>query len=151
MSFELDRASLLVGVPAAATLASIEAAIAADGLTLEVPATNVTVGEWLASGAPGAAVSFADPADHLVAGLSATTKGGRHIDVRPCPRRAVGPDLMALFLGANERFGTIEHVWLRVHRIGARRQALPIDQRELDPPLSAEEEALLTAIAKELA
>lgn len=146
MSLEIDRTSLLVGVPGAATLSSIERAIAHEGLTLGAPATDETVADWLARGAPGAPVSFADPADHLVAGITATLASGRRVDVRPSPRRAVGPDLIALFVGANDRFGTIEHVWLRVHLQGARRVTMPSAGVELDPPLSHDERELLNAI-----
>lgn len=151
MSLEIDRMSLLVGVPGAATLASIERTLDAQGLTLGLAATDQTVADWLAHGAPGAPSSFTDPADHLVAGLTATFTDGRRLEVRPSPRRAVGPDLVALFLGARERFATIEHAWLRVHPKGARRVALPVDGLELDAPVSKEEQALLDAIAKELA
>jgi alkyldihydroxyacetonephosphate synthase len=154
VSFEIDRTSLLVRVPGAATLASIETALAKGGLTLacaRVSAMDTTVADWLASGAPGAKSGFADPADHLVAGLTATLTNGRRIDVRPAPRRAVGPDLVTLFVGANERFGTIDHVWLRVVRKDARDVELPIDGLDLDPPLSDDEASLLDAIARELA
>ena len=151
MSFTIDRTSLLVRVPGAATPTSIAEAPAADGLTLGVPITNTSVAEWLASGAVGAPSSFADPADHLVAGLGATLLDGQRIDVHPSPRRAVGPDLIALFVGANERFGVIKDAWLRVHPKGARRVALPVENLELDPPLSSEEDTLLQAIQRELA
>ena len=36
--------------------------------------------------------------------------------IRPAPRRAVGPDLTALFVGAGGRFGRIDRAWMRVHR-----------------------------------
>lgn len=153
MSFELDRVSLLVRVPGAAILEAIEQMLAGEGLTLGIAdATGVPVAEWLATGAPGAPSGFADPADHLVAGLTATLADGSSIlEVRPSPRRAVGPDLIALCVGARERFASIDHVWLRVHRRGVRRVALPIDHLDLDPPLSNEETILLDAIARELA
>jgi alkyldihydroxyacetonephosphate synthase len=151
VSFEIDRSSLLVRVPGAATLASIEQALAREGLTLGVAATDDAVGDWLARGAPGAPSSFADPADHLVAGLSATLANGSTLEVRPSPRRAVGPDLIALVIGANERFASLDHVWLRVHLAGARRVTLPIEELDLDPPVSNEEAGLLDAIARELA
>ncbi|MCW5838264.1 MAG: hypothetical protein KIS78_38080 [Labilithrix sp.] len=152
MSFEIDRESLLVRVPGAATLASIERALERAGLTLGIAATDLAVGDWLAAGAPGAASAFADPADHLVAGLTATlTDGSATVEVRPSPRRAVGPDLVALFVGCHERFASIDHVWLRVHPRGARRVALPTEHLDLDPPVSPDEAALLDAIARELA
>jgi alkyldihydroxyacetonephosphate synthase len=152
VTFELDRRSLLVRVPGAATLSAVEGALARDGLTLGLSnATDVPVAEWLANGAPGAPSGFADPADHIVAGLGATLAGSsERLEVRPSPRRAVGPDLVALCLGARERFASIDHVWLRVHRKDARRVALSTEGLDLDPPVSPEESALLDAIAREL-
>lgn len=151
MSFEIDRASLLVRVPGGATLASIERALAPEGLTLGVPAFDVTVADWLAQGAPGAPSGFLDPADHVVAGLSATLTNGRRVEVRPAPRRAVGPDVIALFVGANERFGAIDQAWIRVHVAGAPRVCDPLaDDLDLDPPVASDEGELLDAIAREL-
>lgn len=152
MTLEIDRASLLVGVPGAATLSSVERALAREGLTLGIPAADMTVAEWLARGAPGAPSALADPADHVVAGLRATLSTGRHLEIRPAPRRSVGPDLIALFVGAGERFGVVDHAWLRVHLPDARRVSEPIaPELDLDPPVSPEEAALLDAIGRELA
>jgi len=151
VSFEIDRASLLVRVPGAATLTSIEQALAREGLTLGVAATDDAVGDWLARGAPGAPSPLSDPADHLVAGVTATLINGSTLEVRPAPRRAVGPDLMALVVGARERFASIDHVWLRVHLTGARPVTLSTEGLDLDPPVSNEEASLLDAIARELA
>lgn len=155
-SIEIDTASLLVGVPASKKLDALETALAARGFTLGValeragPLT-ISVGEWLGSGAPGAASVFADPADHLVAGLDATLPDGKRLEVRPGPRRAVGPDLTALVVGTHRRLGSIEHAWLRIHRRDARRPAMPLPAGvDLDPPVSAAEARLLDAIAKEL-
>ena len=151
MTLEIDRESLLVGVPGAATLGSVEAALASAGLTLgsDLP-PELPVGEWLAQGAPGAPSVFSDPADHVLAGLEATLVNGQRFTVHPCPRRAVGPDLTALVLGAGERFATVEYAWLRVRLKGSRQPSLPLPAADLDPPVSAEEEALLAAIDREL-
>jgi len=150
VSFEIDRESLLVRVPGAATLASIERALQPEGLTLGVAAVDDTIADWLARGAPGSPSGFADPADHRVAGLEATLTNGRRLEIRPSPRRAVGPDLTALVIGANERFASLDHVWLRVHRQSARVVALEARGLDLDPPVSDGEAALLDAIAREL-
>jgi alkyldihydroxyacetonephosphate synthase len=150
MTLEIDAQSLLVAVPGAATLASIERELAPSGLTLGLPVSDTTVADWLAAGAPGSPSSFADPADHLVAGLTATLVDGSRLEVRPSPRRSVGPDLIALLVGAGERFGTIEQAWLRIHKKDARRVSRSTEGLELDAPISAGEEQLLARIHAEL-
>ena len=159
----IDLASLLVEVSATKTLDALETELAARGFTLGValelagPANattgalgSISVGDWLARGAPGAASVFADPADHLVAGLEATLPNGKRLEVRPGPRRAVGPDLTALVIGTHRRLGSIERAWLRIHRRNARRPALPLPGVDLDPPVTADEARLIDAIQKEL-
>jgi alkyldihydroxyacetonephosphate synthase len=150
MSLRIDRPSLLVFAPGTATLHEIERALGAEGLTLGFAATDDTIASFLARGAPGAPSSFADPADHLVAGLAATLKNGQRLEVHPAPRRAVGPDLAGLVFGCGERFASIDHVWLRVHLRDARAVTLPTTGLDLDPPLSRDEATLLDAIAREL-
>lgn len=154
MSLTIDRASLLVRVPGAVTIAQLEETLAHEGLTLDVTVKDsaISIAEWIARGAPGAPSSFADPADHLLAGLTATLANGQKLEIRPGPRRAVGPDLTALVVGAGERFATLDRVWLRVQLRGVRRPAIPVDvgTLALDPPVSTEEAALLDAIGREL-
>jgi alkyldihydroxyacetonephosphate synthase len=157
----IDRESLLADTDGATTLGALEAELEAHGLTLGLSlgasagpgtaARDETVAAWLAKGAPGAPSMFHDPADHLLAGLEATRPNGERVVVRPAPRRAVGPDLVALAFGADGRFATIDRAWLRVHRKTARRVREPLPEGvELDPPVSAEESRLLDAIAREL-
>lgn len=152
MSLEIDRASLIARVPGAVTIAQLEEALAREGLTLGVDVSDpsLAIAEWLARGAPGAPSSFADPADHLVAGLEASLAGGRRLEIRPGPRRAVGPDLVALVLGAGERFATVEHAWLRVHPRGVTRRLVDVSNLPLETAPNAGEEALFAAIEREL-
>ena len=150
---EIDATSLLVGVPASKKLDSLETELAARGFTLGVAIVRgeESIGDWLAQGAPGAPSLFGDPADHLVAGLLATLPGGKKLEVRPGPRRAVGPDLTALLVGAHRRLGSIEHAWLRIHKRAARRPAMPLPHGvDLDPAVTEPETRLLDAIQREL-
>ena len=151
----LDRASLLVEVDASTTLGECEAALRGEGLTLGLEAvgplaTGLVVGTWLARGAPGARDPWEDPANHLVAGLTATLHDGRTLTIRPAPRRAVGPDLIALVVGMEDRYARIERAWLRVHRLDAPRPPAHPLVAERSPPVSDEETALLDAIARAL-
>lgn len=147
----LDRASLLVEVDGSTTLDACEAALQAVGLTLglETVATSMKampVGAWLADGAPGARDPWEDPADHLVAGLTALLHDGRTLAIRPAPRRAVGPDLVALVVGMRERYARVETVWLRVHRADAPRADAHLLVADRNPPVGDDELRLLAAI-----
>ncbi len=121
-------------------------------LTLDVRFEgSCSVGEWLGRGAPGTRDRWLDPVDQLLAGLDAPLTDGRVLCIRPAPRRAVGPDLTALFVGAGGRFGRIDRAWLRVHPCSTRRPTSATFQRERQPPLTAGERTLLEAIARTLA
>jgi alkyldihydroxyacetonephosphate synthase len=152
----IDEASLLACVDGGTELAALERRLAASGLTLdarfaEAGGAGVTVDEWLARGAPGARDRWLDPVDQLVAGLDATLVDGRSLRIRPAPRRAVGPDLSALFVGAGGRFGHVDTAWLRVHARGVARPVSPSFRHDRDPPLSSDEASLLDRVGTCLA
>jgi alkyldihydroxyacetonephosphate synthase len=151
-SVKLDRDSLLVDVDAQTTLGECEDALRAQGLTLALDAIDrrLAVGRWLAEGARGARDPWSDPTDHLVAGLTATLSDGRTLTVRPAPRRAVGPDLIALVIGMNGRYARIDRAWLRVHPVDAPRPQVHPLVADRNPPLSNDERALLDAIEQAL-
>ncbi len=114
----LDAASSLLHARGDATLASVAEAIRARGLVPPFgegapPLDQTTLASWIAEGAWGSPDPWRDPVDHLVAGFTARLPSGAELVVRPCPRRAVGPDLFSLYLGARERAGVITSVWLR--------------------------------------
>jgi alkyldihydroxyacetonephosphate synthase len=146
---ELDAASQLVHAAGSATLASVQRAAATAGLDLGIDAgttdaERTTVAAWIAAGTPGAPDAWLDPVDHAVAGFQARLPGGAELSVRTSPRRAVGPDLLALFHGTAERVGTITAAHLRVH--GRQRpRAMPVSI-DRDPPQTAGEAEWLERI-----
>ncbi len=148
----IDRTSLLVELDANTTLGVCENALAAEGLTLGLDRLDdhVPVGEWLADGADGARDPWTDPADHLVAGLEATLLDGRALVIRPAPRRAVGPDLVALVVGMKGRFARLDRVSLRIHVKAAPRPLTHPLLADRNPPLTPAEAQLLERIAREL-
>jgi len=120
---ELDAESLLVHAKGTERLADLEATLALQGLTLDLETMpDMTVAAWLETGAEGARSAWLDPADHLVAGITTS-----RFSIKPAPRRAVGPDLLSLVLGARRSFVEIESVWLRVHRKDSQRPTSSFD------------------------
>ncbi len=147
---EIDTASLLARIAGDVTLASAEAQLRREGLTLDLQGADgaTTLAAWLAAGAPGTRDRWLDPADQLLAGLDATLADGQRISIRPTPRRAVGPDLTALFVGAQGRFGQVDRAFMRVHKLGVTRPSSAPTTFDRDPPVSPGERALLDAISQ---
>jgi len=152
-SFELDERSQLATVAGALPLARVEAELAARGFTLGLeaaPDPALDVATWIARGLPGAPDPWSDPVSQPIAGLCARLHRGSELVIRPAPRRAVGPDLMALFAGAAERVGVVRSATLCVRRRSApTARALPfaIDR---NPPLSDGENAAWERLVAEL-
>jgi alkyldihydroxyacetonephosphate synthase len=148
-SMRLDEQSLLLEVDATESIADVEDFLTAKALTLGIEVNAelaaLSVADWIARGSPGAKSSFADPADHLLAGLVGTL-GTRTIEIRPGPRRAVGPDLVALFAGTGDRLGRVTKAWLRSHRREATRPQMDLPRIDLDPPMNEAESRLVDAI-----
>ena len=148
---EIDPASQLVHASGSATLAEVERALAAAGLTLALgpdapPLDTTTVDAWIAAGAHGAPDPWLDPVDHLVSGFTARLASGAELEVRKAPRRAVGPDLFALFLGMGGRVGAITSAWLRGHAPERPRPLATTIPR--DPPIGAAEQAWIDRVVE---
>lgn len=113
----LDKQSQTVHTRGDATLGEVQSTLRAAGLSLGLgdgaPPPETTVHAWIGAGAPGSPDPWNDPVDHLVAGYSAELVSGAALNIRPCPRRAVGPDLFALLLGTEGRVARLHSVHLR--------------------------------------
>jgi alkyldihydroxyacetonephosphate synthase len=144
-AMQIDHESLLAGVAGTIQLGAVERVLNQHNLTLDAipPATTASVAQWLAAGATGARDHWLDPVDQFVAGLVARLRDGASIHLRPVPRRSVGPDLAALFVGNHGRVGEIERAWLRVHRRGAVRPTAAPFEHERDPAPNAGEAAII--------
>ena len=139
--FSIDAASQLAEVDARLSLGAVESLLSSAGLTLGLDTTaawSTSVADWVAHGFPGAKDAWADPVAARVAGFEATA-GGVQARVRPAPRRATGPDLLALFAGTRGEIGEVERITLAVaarHAPTARAQPFSWNR---DPLPSAEE------------
>jgi alkyldihydroxyacetonephosphate synthase len=146
-SLHIDDRSLLVGAAGGRTMGEVQAEAETRGMSLRVDRLerDEPVRAFIARGCPGAPDPFEDPADHFVAGFSATLRDGAFLHVPTGPRKAVGPDLLALFWGAHERAGVIEHAVLRLHRNGLAPRPL---RAEVDraPAMTSSESRWLDAL-----
>ena len=105
----IDDTSHIVHAEAGIDLAHLEEELGRRGLTLgiEGPVPEIPLGTWLARGAPGARDRADDPVDSLVAGVEMILPDGRELELRPAPRRAVGPDLIGTVVGARGCLGVV--------------------------------------------
>jgi alkyldihydroxyacetonephosphate synthase len=120
-SFALDEQSRVAEVDTRLSLGAVEALLSRAGLSLCLDAGvdwSSSVGDWIAAGFPGAKDAWRDPVASRVTGFEATA-GGVEAHVRSAPRRATGPDLLALFAGARRAVGEVERVTLAVSPIAA--------------------------------
>ncbi|MCC6644954.1 MAG: FAD-binding oxidoreductase [Polyangiaceae bacterium] len=142
----LDELSQVATLPGDMTLEACAAWLGERGYELGgAPDLSRSVDAWIAAGAPGAPDRWEDPVDHLIVGLRADTPRGA-LALAPSPRRAVGPDLFALFVGGGGRAGRVRAADVRVTPKGApRARALPFT-RDRSPSLGADEQRLFDAI-----
>ena len=119
---EVDERSQTVHVAGTMALSEVVRALEPRELRLDLDEgvdRSQTVDAWLAAGAPGSPDPWEDPVDHLVAGYAVELPAGGALTIRPCPRRAVGPDLWSLFFGTQGRAGRIHSVHLRARGAAA--------------------------------
>ena len=104
--------------------------------------------EWIAEGAPGASDPWLDPVSQNVAGYSATLHNGCRLEVPPCPRRSVGPDLFALLFGMKGRIGKVDGVYFQ-----ARKSPAPTLNTKLErnPTIASDEAARIEEVCVALA
>jgi alkyldihydroxyacetonephosphate synthase len=145
----VDPVSGLARAPGAMRLAHVERALLAEGRTLGLvgPPLELDVTTWIAAGMPGLPDALSDPVEQRLAGFAARAGELRH-EVAPAPRRATGPDLSALWLGAGGRVGPVEHAWLRARsRRAFAARALP-HAADRAPAVTAEETRAWDAVVR---
>jgi alkyldihydroxyacetonephosphate synthase len=132
----IDAISGIATFSGQTSLSEIEAAARASGLSLglkgAVPALSLAA--FVEAGLPGIADPFADPVRGTVCGLQAR---GRVANFRllPAPRRAVGPDLSALCVGAGGSMVRVESASLAL----VRRAVVPVGATATPALLSSDE------------
>jgi alkyldihydroxyacetonephosphate synthase len=133
----IDEESGIAHVEVGATVSKLEAALIREGLTLRQDPPlhpNATIGQSLP--ALGGALC----------GMEAVLPDGRALRIRPAPRRAVGPDLLALVTVAGPRVLVPCAVYLRVRRLGDEPWVAAFTTPALGPALHAIQAALRRGI-----
>ena len=139
--FTLDAESQLAEVDAGLSLGTLEALLSRQGFTLGLASEvnwSSSVSAWIGQGFPSAKDAWDDPVASRVAGFEASA-GGIQARVRSAPRRATGPDLLALFASTGTQVGAVERVTLAVSVRGAPLPRIEPFAWDRDPPLSAAE------------
>lgn len=133
----VDALSGIASYAGSTPLREIEADAARHGLSLglvgDVPALSLA--SFVAAGLPGFPEPFDDPVRGSVCGLAARSSAGtfRYL---PAPRRAAGPNLMALCVGAGDAIARVEAASLPLVRRDAVGQSA---RAAVTTPLSAGE------------
>jgi alkyldihydroxyacetonephosphate synthase len=154
---KLDTESCLVELPGAWSMASARAWLGARGHELPLEGelrpelAALSVDAWIALGCPGQPDLYADPVRTRLAGFCATLTNGLRFRLPAAPRRAVGPDLSALFVGTKSRFGRIESATFYAPRKGAPAAVQLPFEGDREPELNSSELRALDAIEMTLA
>jgi alkyldihydroxyacetonephosphate synthase len=148
----VDPVSGLARAPGTMTMSHVERALTAEGRTLGLtgPAPELDVNEFIAQGMPGMPDAFEDPVAQRLAGFAARTHSGLELNVRPAPRRATGPDLSALLVGARGRFGVVAEAWLPAISQKARPARALASTIDPEPGVTAGEREIVAALLAEV-
>jgi len=143
----IDDESGLVRAPGAINIGELERFLRAAGRTLALEApSEIPLSRLVELGLPGARDSLEDPVEQRLAGLTARLSSGERLELRPAPRRATGPDLSALFVGASGRVGTVEHAVMPAPKLGCQpSRSLPFSG-ERAPAVNGAETAAFEAV-----
>jgi len=135
----IDALSGIATFRGSTPLFEIESAARAKGWSLGLlgPPAKQTLGGFIAAGLPGMPEPFADPVRGSVCGLEARGAVAQ-FRLLAAPRRATGPNLTALCVGARGQIAQVESASLALVRLGASVANAP---EASSPPLSTAESA----------
>lgn len=114
---ELNETALQARVEAGMYGHRFEEALQAQGYTMGHWPQSValsTVGGWVATRAAGQFSTRYGSIEDMLLGLEAVLADGRIVRIQPTPRRAAGPDLRHLFLGAEGTAGIVTELAVKV-------------------------------------
>ncbi len=151
-AFALDEKSRLAEVDAGLALGAVEGFLSRTGLTLGLASSvdwSRSIRDWVGAGYPGARDAWSDPVAARVTGFEASASGVQ-VRVHAAPRRATGPDLLALFAGTQGAIGEIRRVTLAAQPIDAAPVRTQPFSWERDPAPTSSERAAFERVKRSL-
>ena len=145
----IDRVNLLVTAQAGVRGDRLERALNDAGLTLGHSPQSLdrsTVGGWVATRATGQFSSRYGGIEDLVVALTAVLPTGEVVQTQPAVRPPFGPDVNALFIGAEGTLGIVTQVTLRVVPLPAARLLEAVRFASVDAGLDAMRSIMQAAI-----
>ena len=137
---DLNETALQATVQAGMYGHHFEAALDERGYTMGHWPQSVslsTVGGWVATRAAGQFSSRYGSIEDMLLGLEAVLADGRIVRIKPTPRRAAGPDLRHIFLGAEGTAGIVTELTLKVMPTPESRKMLSFAFPDFDAGLDA--------------
>ncbi len=137
---ELNETTLQARVQAGMYGDRFEDALGARGYSMGHWPQSVgvsTVGGWVATRAAGQFSTRYGSIEDMLLGLEAVLADGRVVRIRPKPRRAAGPDLRHLFLGAEGTAGIVTELTVKVFPLPESRKLLCFAFPDFDAGLEA--------------
>jgi alkyldihydroxyacetonephosphate synthase len=137
---ELNETALQATVQAGMYGHHFEAALDERGYTMGHWPQSVslsTVGGWVATRAAGQFSTRYGSIEDMLLGLEAVLADGRIVRIKPTPRRAAGPDLRHIFLGAEGTAGIVTELTLKVMPTPESRKMLSFAFPDFDAGLDA--------------
>jgi alkyldihydroxyacetonephosphate synthase len=123
----LQRMSRFLSLDEASLVAEFEAGVMGANLELELnsrgySAGNIpqslycsTLGGWISTRAAGQFSTKYGKIEDMVLGMEVVLPDGNLLDIKPVPRRSVGPSLKDLFLGGEGTLGIVTRATISVH------------------------------------
>lgn len=146
---EMDEVSMVVHVQSGIVGVELEERLNARGFSLgHVPTsmTTSTLGGWLSTQSSGMLSSRYGRVGDLCMGITAVLPDGQVVHTRVAPRRATGPELLHLLVGAEGTLGVITAAHLRLHRLPQHRRFDSFRFDEVAPPMDTLRRSLAAGV-----
>lgn len=151
---EIDETNRIAHVEAGLNGMAFETALRDRGFTCGHYPQSLsmsTVGGWAACRGSGQASSRYGNIENLVLGMKVILPDGELLEVRPVPRRSVGPSILDMFIGSEGLLGIIVELTLRIWRLPEYERDTVVAFPDLDHGLAAVRDIMQAELRPSLA